>query len=254
MRLKNILTIHVFTASSVKTWPTKSYEVWLLIQFLLLKEKPNKVVEFGSGRSTHYFAEYNQKFNKEFFSIEQNPIYILRNWLGLKLSYIDQVKFLYVSIKGDWFDIKKLKKNKHIKNADLLFLDAPGGTINMLNKGSRKSKLGLTFLLDFFPNCKNIIIDDLQSKELISFCKEFLKARKELHYFLISYNEKNLILFCININIKEDYLKFMEITNIKRFLLYETNNFSSLEKYIKLNNLFYDGPFIGKYNTLNLFN
>ena len=88
-KFKNILTLHIFTASAVKTWPSKSYEVWVLIQFLLLKEKPNKLVEFGSGRSTHYLAEYNQKFNKEFFSIEQNPLFIFRNWLGLKLSYID---------------------------------------------------------------------------------------------------------------------------------------------------------------------
>ena len=228
-KFKSSLTQHIFTASAVKTWPTKSYEVWVFIQFLLLKERPNKLVEFGSGRSTHYLAEYNQKYNKQFFSIEQNPFFIFRNWLGLNLSYVNQVKFLNIPIKGDWFDIKKLKKNSYIKNADLLLLDAPSGSINIVSKGSRNSRSGLAFLLEFYPNCKNIIIDDLQSEELIGFCKEFLNTRRDLHYFLVSYNTKNLILFSLNKTNKEDYLKFFEITKIKKFLLHETDNLDSLE-------------------------
>ena len=234
-KLYNLLTLHLPRAATVNLWPTKSFEIWLFIQFLLIIEKPNKLIEIGSGRSTHYLAEYNQKFNKQFYSIEENLMFVVRNWLALKLSFLDDFKLLYVPIKNGWFDIKKLNSFKFLKNADFLFIDAPGGALNVLDRGSRCSKIGLKFLLKNYETTKSIIIDDLQSEEVYIFCKEFLLNRKDLFYILLKYREDRLILFCININKKDRYLQFLELTNTDRFLVYSSDNYAEISNYLRKN-------------------
>ena len=42
------------------------------MQNILNEFQPSNLIEFGSGRSTNYFAEFAEKENKKFISIEQN--------------------------------------------------------------------------------------------------------------------------------------------------------------------------------------
>ena len=91
----------------IKIWPTKTYEVWMVIQFLLYNTKPKNLLELGSGRSTHYFSEYASKFNCNLFSIEQNKSFIKKNIVGLKYSYLPIKGLYHIPISGDWFNTKK---------------------------------------------------------------------------------------------------------------------------------------------------
>ena len=73
-------------STGLLTWETKSYEIWLVLQNLLYLLKPKTLLEFGSGRSTNYLAEYALKFGAKFISIEEHFYYCLKVNLTLKLS------------------------------------------------------------------------------------------------------------------------------------------------------------------------
>ena len=236
-KLLNIITLHIPRAATFNLWPTKDYEIWILLQYILFKEKPKKLVEFGSGRSTHYLAEYNEKFGHEFFSLEENFMFVLKNWIGLKFSYLSNFKLFYVPINNDWFCLRKLSKIKFINNADFVFIDAPGGATNIIDKGSRCSANAINFMLENFSNTETIVIDDLQSEETFIFCQSYLIMRRDLYYLLLKYRKDRLILFCINNINKEKYLQFLEVSEISNSLLYSNSDFDKVEDYIIKNGL-----------------
>ena len=236
-KIFNILTLHIPRAATFNLWPTKDYSIWLFLQYILFKEKPKKLVEFGSGRSTHYLAEYNQKFGGEFFSIEENFMFVFKNWLGLKFSYLSNFRLLYVPIKNNWFCLRKLRKIDFIINADFVFIDAPGGATNIIDRGSRCSENAISYMLENFSTTKTIVIDDLQCEESFIFCKSYLKVRRDLYFLLLKYRKDRLILFCINNIDKEKYLDFLKLTEIFNSLLYSSSYFDQVEDYIISNKL-----------------
>ena len=231
-KILNTLTLNIPRAATFNLWPTKDYEIWLLLQFILFIEKPKKLLEFGSGRSTHYLAEYNQKFGGEFFSIEENFMFVFKNWLGLKLSYLSDFRLFYIPIKKGWFSLRKLRKIKDIINADFVFIDAPGGATNKIDKGSRCSANGISYMLENFNTTPNIVIDDLQCEESLIFCQNYLKGRSDLYFLLLKYRKDRIILFCVkNIN-KEKYLEFLNLSEISNSLIYSNSNFDKVSDYI----------------------
>ena len=151
-------------------------------------------------------------------------MYILRNWLGLRFSFIKKnFNLIFVPIKGDWFDLKKMKSIRELKNANFLLIDGPGGA---LNKGLRNSSQGLEFLKEYYPKTSIIIIDDLQREDIRIFTKEFIADRYDLCFLLLKYSVNtynkmnNLILFCIQKEKKEKYLEFLKFTKISKFLVF----------------------------------
>jgi len=231
------ITLHIPRAATFNLWPTKDYEIWLFLQYILFKEKPKKLVEFGSGRSTHYLAEYNQKFGGDFFSLEENFMFVFKNWIGLKFSYLNNFKLFYVPIKNNWFCLKKLSKIKFITNADFVFIDAPGGATNIIDKGSRCSKNAINYMLKNFSTTETIVIDDLQCEETFIFCQNYLNIRSDLFFLLLKYRKDRIILFCIkNIN-KEKYIEFLKLSGISNSLLFSNSDFDKVEDHIIKNGL-----------------
>ena len=231
-KIFNTLTLHIPRAATFNLWPTKDYEIWLFLQYILFKEKPKKLVEFGSGRSTHYLAEYNQKFGGEFFSLEENFMFVFKNWIGLKFSYLSNFRLFYVPIKNNWFCLRKLSKIKFINNADFVFIDAPGGATNIIDKGSRCAANAINYMLKNFSTTKTIVIDDLQCEEIFIFCQSYLKKRSDLYFLLLRYRKDRKILFCINNINKEKYFEFLKLSGINNLLLYSNSSFDNMEDYI----------------------
>ena len=168
----------------IKVWPTKSYEVWMVIQFLLFTTKPKNLLELGSGRSTHYFSEYAYKYNCNLYSIEQNRSFIRKNIIGLKSSYLPIDGLYHIPISGDWFNTKKLERILNSTILDFILVDAPGGAGNT---GNRNSQVGNDFLK---KNCKSssvIVYDDTHRKNVKDAFKQ-LKNSLPGDYFQICMN------------------------------------------------------------------
>jgi hypothetical protein len=195
----------------VKTWPTKRYEIWLFIQFILYKSKPTVVAEFGSGRSTHYFAEYCQKMDSLFLSIEQNKRYVNINRTGMKNSFLRDNGLYHVPIKGDWFDTKVLDKIKDINNIEFILIDAPGGG----GGGSRNSNVGSLYLKSKLGACKVIIVDDFNRSEVKESTRKIVKKWVDTYTAYIFKSESgvpyNETLFLVQNKYKEECDCFIDL-------------------------------------------
>lgn len=226
--------------SGYKTWPTKSYEVWLFIQFLLYKSKSKTILELGSGRSTHYFAEYCQKSSGELISIEQNKVYLNKNKKGLKKSYLQINGLYHVPISGDWFDVNILKEIISNKIIDFVLIDAPGGG----GKGIRNSDVGNDFLKLATNKATIIAVDDFHRKEVKSSVNSFLLERKvDFVPFLFTYpvgsnHQHNEILFFVRSHLFESCLaaiKLFEFHNVLKN--FNSSTFDNLTLKKKINYL-----------------
>lgn len=145
-------------ACGLYTWPTKSYEVWMLLQALLYLIQPNTLIEFGAGRSTFYLSEYAFKFRKKLVSFEQHFYYFIKLNLGLKFSMLPSGFVKHVPVKNGWYDLDAVKKSlRGITNIDFLFYDGPATP----SFGDRSAEQFYTHILPLLKEVKFIIVDDV---------------------------------------------------------------------------------------------
>lgn len=192
-------------------WPTKSYEIWLILQNLLYLVRPQKLVEFGSGRSTSYLAEYAFKFGKKVLSIEDNRHFYKTIKLGLKLSFLPSDIVKYVPINEDWYDEYKVKEYLNtIKGFDFLFYDGPD-----FASADRNSKKFYDLVIPALNNIKTIVIDDTHFKECDNQAK-FLSLKFNLIRYDITYNKGNTLTFLLS---RENVRKVQKIPSYLKNLL-----------------------------------
>jgi hypothetical protein len=144
------------------TWSTKSYEKWLILQNLLYLTRPAQLVELGAGRSTYYLAEYALKFSAKVVSIEQHLYYCLKINTALKLSFLPAGIVKYAPIRGDWYDVNRVKKYLlPFNNIDFLYVDGP----TILSHGRRESRSFYNSIPPFLGKVKMIMVDDVDREE-----------------------------------------------------------------------------------------
>jgi len=145
-------------AIGLKTWPTKCYEFWLILQQLLYIVKPKTIVEFGSGRSTHYIAEYVHKFGGTFISFEQHLYYYFKFNIALSFLFLPWGFVRRVPLRGDWYDDRLIRKNlQGITNIEFLFYDGPAA----IGKDRRDSKVFFSLIPPLLKDVKMIVVDDV---------------------------------------------------------------------------------------------
>jgi hypothetical protein len=199
----------------VEIWPTKSYDIWIFLQILLYKIKPNSLVEFGSGRSTNYLAEYALKNNAKFVSIEQNNNYVKKGKKGLINSMLSDEFIYYVPIINNWFDTNKLDKIILFK-PEFVLIDAPGGSFN---GGSRNCQLGNDYIKKLISEVKLVIVDDMHRDDVIQATQKFInnKFLKISMRYDVGNNESNIITFYYLAEyhaVVENIVKFLNIEDI----------------------------------------
>ena len=142
-----------------KPWPTKPLEFWTILNLILIKTKPDSILELGSGRSTFYLYEYAIQYNKKLESVEHNRTFLKFIQKGLKSVFGKNYNFInFAPIKIDWYDTSKITTD-----FDFLFIDGPNSHSFLRNNAStRSSEKAIEFLKDKVNNCKIIIIDDTQ--------------------------------------------------------------------------------------------
>jgi len=159
-----------------KMWPTKPFEIWLLLFNLLKVNDPDTILEIGSGRSTNFLAEFAYKKKKKFISIEQNKNYVKKINRQLKQANIPNLYVNHVPIVDDWFCPKSLDNIITNELFDFVFIDAPGGSGN--TSGRRDSQVGLNSILKVVKDNTLIVIDDTDREEVLKTLPKLVGMRK----------------------------------------------------------------------------
>jgi hypothetical protein len=161
----------------------------------LFLARPEKILEFGSGRSTNYLAEYAEKMNVEFISIEHSWYYYMKVKTGLKLLFLDSEHVKYVPMDGDWYDIKKLDRFlAGYDNIDFLFVDGP----NNLPDDVRDPQVFYDYVTGKLKNIRMVFIDDTHielGKQLAkNMTSKFGLSRFDVEYTADPYTNRLAIL------------------------------------------------------------
>jgi hypothetical protein len=182
-------------AVGLKTWPTKCYEFWLILQQLLYLVEPKTIVEFGSGQSTNYIAEYVHKFGGNYISFEQHLYYYLRFNIALSFLFLPWGFIRYAPLKGDWYNEKAIKKNlQDVKNIEFLFYDGPAE----LGKVRRDSKMFFKVIPPLLEKVKVIVVDDVHRNHE-NMIADYLKETYHLkRYNLFSASDNTRIGILLN--------------------------------------------------------
>jgi len=180
---------HARHASGFHNWETKNYETWLLLQNLLYITRPRTLVEFGSGRSTGYLAEYAFKYGAKLFSFEQHLYYFLRVRLGLVFSFLPAHYVKYVPIKDGWYDVRRVERHlAAVGDIEFFFYDGP----TTENSGRRSSEKFYQYVVPLLNKVRMVIVDDVHrpDEERVA---HFLAQKFRLKRFNITSTSTNTL-------------------------------------------------------------
>lgn len=125
---------NIFTGVELGTWAIDSRTMDWLWDFLN-QNKPNTILEFGSGSSTCLFCAWMKKYNESgiVISIEQNKEEAEKTSARLSKHGIannGRVLFMETDAAGKIIvDLQKISQELHDKKVDMLFVDGPAGPI-----------------------------------------------------------------------------------------------------------------------------
>ncbi len=122
----------IFSGVELGTWAIDSRTMDWLWDFLN-KNKPNTILEFGSGSSTCLFCTWMKKYNKSgmVISIEQNKSEAEKTSARLSahgMANNGKVIFMETDAAGRIIvDQRKIAQELHGKKVEMLFVDGPAG-------------------------------------------------------------------------------------------------------------------------------
>lgn len=171
-------------------WFTKGVAFWGLLSSILLKVKPDSLLEFGSGRSTTFLAEYANAHGKLLISIEQSQLWHQKVSADLAFMDINQdyVKHVPLAPEDDgeiWYARDQFKKLVAAHRFDFVLVDGPEGD-------KRKSRMGQSLIADACCEAKIILVDDVHRDHNLDFFLTLISQRPEWTTFYYSYGPNEL--------------------------------------------------------------
>jgi predicted O-methyltransferase YrrM len=178
--------------SGAVQWGTKSFEFWTLLMVILAVERPKSIVEFGSGRSTSYLAEYAMKQGIPYASIEQNPVYARSVKRGLSNSFLDPRYLHHIPIAEDgWYEAEPL--NRVVTAAcELLFIDGPVGAQESIGKGVRSCERSDRWLAAAAATSTVLIVDDVHRRPNLEMFHALMSPLQHLRPMFLSYHVQRI--------------------------------------------------------------
>ena len=196
---KTPFLLHTGHSVGLITWATKDYEIWLILQNLLYLAQPRTLLEFGSGRSTYYLAEYALKSSAKVLSIEQHLWYCLRVNFGLRFSFLPSGFVKYARVRAGWYNMRSVKKHLlSLGNIDFLFVDGPTG----LSYGKRNSESFYDCVIPHLVDVKMIVIDDVQKGECEDMARRLVQSFK-LKRYDVKYSRNSILAFLLSSDVSE---------------------------------------------------
>lgn len=157
-----------------RVWATKGIAFWAVLSAILVKARPESLLELGSGRSTTFLADYAFRFRKRFVSIEQDAAWHAKvaedlRCMNVKGSYVHHVP-LDTRETPPWYDREKLAAATGDKAFDLVFVDGPQGA-------GRRNPEGRKAVRRACRAARLIIVDDVHRPYNLTMFRELAQKR-----------------------------------------------------------------------------
>jgi hypothetical protein len=144
--------------SSVRLWGTKGIAFWALLSAVLIKARPESILELGGGRSTTFLADYAFRHRKRCVTVEESEVWFRKisddlRFMGVRGSYVHHVPIA----SGDppvWYEEEAARRAIGGRPYDMLFLDGPQGA-------GRRNRRGQAIVERVSRDARLIIVDDV---------------------------------------------------------------------------------------------
>lgn len=155
-----------------KLWGTKDHKFWCLLSTLLLKCKPNSILELGAGRSTSFFAEYAHSIDIPFVSIEESPIWYAKVYQDLRFMFLPgtYIKHVPIDPATNWYHHIHAENAMDFTAYDFVMIDGPTG------KGKRDYREN-AHMKSAIRNARMVIIDDTHRDDCRAFSNHLIGTK-----------------------------------------------------------------------------
>jgi hypothetical protein len=142
-----------------KIWATKGLAFWALLSAILVKTRPESLLELGSGRSTTFLADYAFRWRKPLVSVEQSEVWWRKAVADLRFMHVRGEHVHHVPVvkpRGEppWYHLETMRRLLDGRRFDFVFVDGPQG-------GARRSPSGQAMVLEATEAARLIIVDDV---------------------------------------------------------------------------------------------
>lgn len=180
----------IIDPSAVKIWGTKGIHFWALLGAILVKARPTSVLEFGSGRSTTFLADYAVRHQAPFVAIEQSAVWHRKamsdlRFMDVRGEHVHHVPVVKQPDGSSWYDCGKVEDLIAGRAFDLAFIDGPVGD-------TRKNARGRAIVAEAARESRLIILDDVHRDYNLAFFKDLTRRFPRRGIFYYKYG-KNII-------------------------------------------------------------
>ena len=171
-------------------WCTKGVSFWALLSAILIKTRPNSILEFGGGRSTTFLADYAFRFQKEGMTIEESKLWQRKITDDLKFmdlqGYSVHLAPLTTETEPPWYDFAVVESLIGHRTFDLVFVDGPARMTHRCNPR------GQNIIRTAARDARLIICDDVQEPHDLDFFWELTRRYPASGKFFYHYG-RNVI-------------------------------------------------------------
>jgi predicted O-methyltransferase YrrM len=164
--------------SEVKIWETKGIHFWTVFGAILVKARPESILEFGGGRSTTLLADYASRARIRSVTIEQSEVWYRKivsdlQFMSVRGTHVHHVPLTRPDADVPWYDFEAAQRLLGERAFDLVFVDGPVGE-------SRRNRRGQALVAKAARDARLIVVDDLHRPYNLAYFNE-LTARFPAH-------------------------------------------------------------------------
>lgn len=162
------------SSSEVKIWATKGVHFWTLLGAILIRTRPDSILELGGGRSTTVLADYAFRSRVRCVSVEQSDLWFRKIVSDLGFMHVRGVHVHHVPVtrlpgEAPWYDFQAMEKLLGGRAFDFVLVDGPQG-------GARRNPRGQALIAKAARDARILMVDDVHRPYNLA-CFEDLAAR-----------------------------------------------------------------------------
>jgi hypothetical protein len=164
--------------SEVKVWATKGIHFWTVFGAILVKARPESILELGGGRSTTLLADYAFRTRIRSITIEQSEVWYRKivsdlQFMSVRGTHVHHVPVTRPDKDWPWYDFEATQRLLGERTFDLVSVDGPVGD-------ARRNRRGQALVAKAARDARLIVVDDLHRPYNLDYFNE-LTARFPAH-------------------------------------------------------------------------